>query len=116
MKISFPYLGTSNSKFRLNLTQRVKGCLDWDSFATFLRLFSDADAQVRKRRDSFASTQATQLCRVRRVGWPTHSRLLHGGVILRVRLDTTERGYHHGRLPAIKRFCSLTFGRMEIAI
>ena len=64
----------------------VKGCLDWDSFATFLRLFSDADAQVRKRRDSFASTQATQLCRVRRVGWPTHSRLLHGGVILRVRL------------------------------
>ena len=50
----------------------LKGCLDWDSFATFLQLFSDADAQVRKRRDSFASTQATQLCRVRRVGWPTH--------------------------------------------
>ena len=38
----------------------IKGCLDWDSFATFLRLFSDADAQVRKRRDSFASSQAIQ--------------------------------------------------------
>ena len=70
----------------LSRRKRFKGCLDWDSFATFLRLFSDADAQVRKRRDSFASTQATQLCRVRRVGWPTHSRLLHGGVILRVKL------------------------------
>ena len=27
IKISFPYLGTSNSKFRLNLTQRVTGSL-----------------------------------------------------------------------------------------
>ena len=69
----------------------LKGCLDWDSFATFLRLFSDADARVHKRRDSFALTQATQLCRVRRVGWPTHSRLLHGGVILRVRLQIPQR-------------------------
>ena len=94
----------------------LKGCLDWDSFATFLRLFSDADAQVRKRRDSFASTQATKLCRVRRVGWPTHSRLLHGGVILSDTVDTTERGYHHDLLPYIKIFCSLTFGKMEIAI
>ena len=33
---------------------KLKGCLDWDSFPTFLRLFSDADAQVRKRWDSFA--------------------------------------------------------------
>ena len=61
-----------------------------------MRLFSDADAQVRKRRDSFASTQATQLCRVRRVGWPTHSRLLHGGVILRVR--QWDCRYHRERL------------------
>ena len=38
--------------------QRVKGCLEWDSFPTFLRLASDADAHVRKRQDSFASTQA----------------------------------------------------------
>ena len=61
----------------------LKGCLDWDFFATFLRLFSDADAQVRKRRDSFASTQATQLCRVRRV----HDALVTlGSVTLRVRL------------------------------
>ena len=34
-------------------TESLKGCLDCDSFATFLRLFSDADAQVRKRWDSF---------------------------------------------------------------
>ena len=27
MKISFPYLGTSNSKFKLNLTQWVTGSL-----------------------------------------------------------------------------------------
>ena len=52
-----------------------KGCLDWDSFATFLRLFSDADAQVRKRRDSFASTQVIELCWVRRVGSATQTRL-----------------------------------------
>ena len=102
--------------FEAKLRTQLKGCLDWDSFATFLRLFSDADTQVRKRRDSFASTQATQLCRVQRVGWPTHSRLLHGGVILSDTVDTTERGYHHDLLPYIKIFCSLTFGKMEIAI
>ena len=27
IKILFPYLGTSNSKFKLNLTQRVTGSL-----------------------------------------------------------------------------------------
>ena len=53
----------------------VKGCLDWDFFATFLGLFSDADAQVRKRRDSFASTQVIELCWVRRVDWATQTRL-----------------------------------------
>ena len=53
----------------------LKGCLDWDSFATFLRLFNDADAQVRKRRDSFASTQVIDLCRVRRVDCATQTRL-----------------------------------------
>ena len=46
------------------------GCLDWDSFATFLRLFSDADFQVRKRQGSLASTQAIQLCRVAFVAKP----------------------------------------------
>ena len=53
----------------------LKGCLDWDSFATFLRLFSDADALVRKRRDSFASTKVIELCWVRRVGSATQTRL-----------------------------------------
>ena len=67
----FDILNTLLHKMQSNLD--IKGCLDWDFFATFLRLFSDADAQVRKRRDSFASTQATQLCRVRRVGCTTHS-------------------------------------------
>ena len=74
----------------------IKGCLDWDSFATFLRLLSDADGQVRKRRDSFASTQVIELCGVRRV--------YH------------RESLYHGRLPAIERFCSLIVGRMEIAI
>ena len=57
------------------IRDRDKGCLDWDSIATFLRLFSDADAQVRKRRDSFASTQVIELCWVRRVDWATQTRL-----------------------------------------
>ena len=38
------------------------GRLDWHSFPTFLRFFSYADAQVRKRQYSFASTQAIQRC------------------------------------------------------
>ena len=47
-------------------TECLKARLDWDSFATFSRLCSDADAQVRKRWYSFASTQAIQQCCVRR--------------------------------------------------
>ena len=31
----------------------IKGRSDWDSFATFSRLFSDADARKRKRQYSF---------------------------------------------------------------
>ena len=62
-----------NKLIQTLITTRLKGCLDWDSFATFLRLFSDADAQVRKRRDSLASTQV--MCWVRRVDCATQTRL-----------------------------------------
>ena len=69
------------------------GCLDWDSFATFLRLFSDADAQVRKRRDSFASTQVIELCWVRRVDWATQTRLSEAWTwTVPLWILTTERG------------------------
>ena len=85
------YSGNIQSKKTATVWARcLKGCLDWDSFATFLRLLSDADAQVRKRRDSFASTQVIQLCRVRRVGYGTHSRLLEAWLRTVPRRDVVQ--------------------------
>ena len=104
----------------LSKSRSLKGCLHWDSFPTFLRLFSDADAQVRKRRDSFASTQVIELCWVRRVDFATQTRLSEAW-LSEAWLEQCHYRYHrerlyHCRLPAIKRFCSLIVGRMEIAI
>ena len=47
--------------------KKMKDHLDLDILATFVRLYSDADALVCNRRYSFASTEAIQQCWVGRV-------------------------------------------------
>ena len=68
-----------------------KGCLDWDSFATFLRLFSDADDQVRKRRDSCVDASDRAVLGSKSRLWDSLETL--GGMTLNsAPADTTERG------------------------
>ena len=60
-------------EYKQNRFNYIKGCLDWDSF----RLSCDSLATQTLKYASvgtLVSTQAIQLCRIRKVDWATHSR------------------------------------------
>ena len=71
----------------------LKGCLDWDSFATFLRLFRDADAQVATQASGLFCVDSSDRAVLGSKSRLRDSNKTLGGVTLNsATADTTERG------------------------